>query len=115
MAGVDPAAVRYNIALFFLTSSEGYGDDVSGWFDEYLLRAPTDTALQQYTKEMLSGETDRQIEQEITNLPEYGQNPPAATASTAQGLPDYYQPGSSPSSRQATVAAKDAVFSQLGN
>src|SRR6185437_15198844 len=114
-AGVEPEAVRYYIASFFLTSKEDFADDVTGWFNEYLLRAPTDGELQQYTAEMLAGASDRQIEQEITNLPEYGQNPPASPAGTAQRLPDYFQSGSRPSSQQATVAAKDAVFSQLGD
>jgi hypothetical protein len=113
-AGVDPGVIRFNIALAFLTSQEDFGDDVAGWFNEYLLRAPTDAERQQYTNEMLAGASDRQIEQEITNLPEYGQNPPAAPAGTAVRLPDYYQQTSPNGQQQASIAVKDALFARLG-
>jgi sugar lactone lactonase YvrE len=113
-AGGDAAAVRFNIALAFLTSQEDFGDDVTGWFNEYLLRAPTDAERQQYTNEMLAGASDRQIEQEITNLPEYGQNPPAAPDGAATRLADYYQQTSPSGQQQASIAAKDALFARLG-
>jgi hypothetical protein len=113
-AGVDPGVIRFNIALAFLTSQEDFGDDVAGWFNEYLLRAPTDAERQQYTNEMLAGASDRQIEQEITNLLEYGQNPPAAPAGTAVRLPDYYPQTTPKAQQQASIAAKDALFARLG-
>ncbi len=37
----DTAAAREHIALGFFTSQEAYQGDVTGWFQEYLQRAPT--------------------------------------------------------------------------
>jgi len=62
---------------------------------------------------MAAGKTDRAIEQEITNLPEYGANPPASPDGAAARLPDYL-PLSSAGGQQAALAAKDALFSSLG-
>jgi hypothetical protein len=53
-------------------------------------RTPSDAELTQYANEMKGGTTDRQIEQQVTNLPEYGQHPPASPSGTAARLPDYY-------------------------
>jgi hypothetical protein len=39
---------------------------------------------------MTSGSTDRQIEQQITNLPEYASNPPGPFPGSADALADYY-------------------------
>lgn len=109
-AGVDPGTVRYQIALGFFTATEAFGGDVTGWFQEYLFRAPTAAEKSQYVNQMLAGGTDRTIEQEITNLPEYASNPaqPADGAGTA--LADYYQASAQ---SQAAIAAKDALFSGL--
>ena len=74
----------------FFTSLEAYKGDVTGWFQEYLQRAPTTNELNQYASEMRAGKTDRDIEQEITNLPEYGQNPPASPPGEGVRLPDYF-------------------------
>jgi hypothetical protein len=57
---------------------------------------------------MQAGKADRNIEQEITNLPEYGQNPPAPPPGSAARLPDYFPQQISP------FAAKDALFAKLG-
>ncbi|HQU45430.1 MAG TPA: DUF4214 domain-containing protein, partial [Pirellulales bacterium] len=108
-AGVDAGTIRYDIALGFFDSPEGFGNDVTGWFQEYLFRAPTDTEKAHYASQMQAGATDRTIEQEITNLPEYANNPAAPAAGTATALPDYYQTAQS----QAVVAAKDALFASL--
>jgi hypothetical protein len=62
----------------------------SGWFQEYLERAPTASELDQFAGEMQAGKTDRDIEQEIANLPEYGPNPPAAPAGAGVRLPNYF-------------------------
>jgi hypothetical protein len=111
-AGTPQPSVRYNIAMFFLTSKEDFGDDVTGWFDEYLQRAPGDSELQHYVNEMVAGASDRQIEQEITDLPEYGQYPPAAPDGTGVWLPDYHPKAAA--NQQATITAKDALFAQWG-
>jgi hypothetical protein len=111
-AGTPQPDVRYNIAMFFLTSKEDFGDDVTGWFDEYLQRAPSDSELQHYVNEMVAGASDRQIEQEITDLPEYGQYPPAAPDGTGVWLPDYHPKAAA--NQQAALAAKDALFAQWG-
>jgi hypothetical protein len=78
-------------------------------------RTPSDAELTQYANEMKGGTTDRQIEQQITNLPEYGQHPPSSPSGTAARLPDYYPQSAAASSQQAAVAAKDAIFSELGH
>ena len=85
----NTAEARKHIALGFFTSLEAYKGDVTGWFQEYVGRAPTTSELNQYAGEMLAGKTDRDIEQEITNLPEYGQNPPAAPPGAGVRLPNY--------------------------
>jgi hypothetical protein len=64
------------------------------------------------TNQMIAGASDRDIEQAITNLPEYSANPPTPSPGTGVQLPDYYSPSGSANS-QAT-AAKDALFAQLG-
>ncbi|HVA50299.1 MAG TPA: DUF4214 domain-containing protein [Pirellulales bacterium] len=112
-AGVDAGTVRYNIALGFFDSPEAYGNDVTGWFQEYLFRAPTDAEKSQYANQMEAGATDRTIEQAITNLPEYANNPAQPGAGTATTLPDYYQTSPASSQSEAVVAAKDALFSRL--
>ena len=107
---------EYNVALGFFDSLEAYQNDVTGWFEEYLGRAPSGAELTQYAGEMEAGQSDRQIEQQITNLPEYGQNPPASAAGTAARLPDYLrQRASTAGQQQASIAAKDSLFSRLGS
>ncbi|HEV3341319.1 MAG TPA: DUF4214 domain-containing protein, partial [Pirellulales bacterium] len=107
---------EYNVALGFFDSFEAFKNDVTGWFNEYLERAPTDAELVQYANEMLGGKTDRDIEQEITNLPEYGANPPSSPERTAVRLPDYHpRLASTSGQQQVAVAARDAVFSRLGS
>ncbi|HQU46662.1 MAG TPA: hypothetical protein PK867_27900, partial [Pirellulales bacterium] len=109
-AGVDAGTIRYDIALGFFDSPEGFGNDVTGWFQEYLFRAPTDAEKAQYVNQMLAGASDRTIEQEITNLPEYANNPPAPPAGSGASLGNYYQTSAQ---SQAAVAAKDALFARL--
>ncbi|HQU41781.1 MAG: hypothetical protein B7Z73_03420 [Planctomycetia bacterium 21-64-5] len=93
-AGVAAGTIRYEIALGFFDSPEAYGNDVAGWFQEYLFRAPTAAEATQYVDQMQAGASDRTIEQEITNLPEYANNPPTPAAGTSAALPDFYQKGS---------------------
>jgi hypothetical protein len=102
---------EYQVAIDFFTSPEAYDNDVTGWYYEYLLRAPTLAEQSQYANQMTAGANDRTIEQEITNLPEYGANPPASPPGTAVRLPNYLP--SSTAKTQASVAASDAVFSEL--
>ncbi|OYV91691.1 MAG: hypothetical protein B7Z73_05355, partial [Planctomycetia bacterium 21-64-5] len=109
-AGVAAGTIRYNIALGFFDSAEAFANDVTGWFQEYLFRAPTDAEKAQYVSQMEAGATDRTIEQEITNLPEYASNPAAPAAGTGTPLADYYQTAAQ---SQAVVAAKDALFASL--
>jgi len=111
-AGVDAGTIRYDIALGFFDSPEGFGNDVTGWFQEYLFRAPTDAEKAQYAAQMEGGASDRTIEQAITNLPEYANNPAQPAADTGTPLADYYQ---ATAQSQAAVAAKDDLFSQLGS
>ena len=108
-AGTDAGTVRYNIALGFFDSQESYGQDVAGWFQEYLFRAPTDAEKTQYVSQMESGASDRTIEQEITNMPEYGINPSRPPDGIADALPSYY-----PSAQtHAALAVRDQVFAGL--
>ncbi|HVX11301.1 MAG TPA: MBG domain-containing protein [Pirellulales bacterium] len=107
-ASVDPATVRNQIALGFFDSAESYTDDVTGWFEEYLFRAPTAVEQAYFQGQMEAGATDRTIEQEITNLQEYANNPPTPAAGTAAELPDYF-----PTTAQSQTAAKDAFFAGL--
>lgn len=95
-------------------SSETYQDDVTGWFNEYLGRAPKSNELQQYAGEMAAAKSYRDIDQDITNPHEYGQSLSAAAAGTAERLPDYFQPSVSTNSQQAAITAKDSVFTKLG-
>lgn len=100
------------VALDFVASKEAFGDDVTGWFDEYLGRAPTPTELTQYANQMLDGASDRDIEQAITNLPEYSAKPPASPPGTGVRLPDYV-PQSADAKGQASLAATDTLFARL--
>jgi hypothetical protein len=111
----NTAEARQHIALGFFTSLEAYKGDVTGWFQEYLQLEPTADELNQYAGEMLAGKTDRDIEQDITNLPEYGQHPPAAPAGTGVRLPNYFpQTASSGAQQQTAIAAKHSLFAKLG-
>jgi hypothetical protein len=107
-AGVSESQV----SLDFFTSPEAFDNDVTGWFYEYLGRAPTLAEQQQYANQMIGGANDRDIEQAITNLPEYGANPPASPPGTGVRLPDYFPQTTSKS--QASIAATDAVFRGFG-
>ncbi|HVA51676.1 MAG TPA: MBG domain-containing protein, partial [Pirellulales bacterium] len=109
-AGVDPGTIRHEIAMGFFDSPEAFGDDATGWFREYLFRAPTDAEKAQYVNQMEGGSSDRTIEQEITDLPEYASNPATPADGSASPLADYYQ---KPAQSQAVVSAKDALFSSL--
>jgi hypothetical protein len=102
--GVSESAV----ALKFFQSVEAYNSNVKGWFYEFLGRAPSNAELTHFGAELLTGKTDRDIEQEIANLPEYSQNPPASAPGAAARLPYYFQ------QQQASVSAKDALFNMLG-
>ncbi|HUY91114.1 MAG TPA: DUF4214 domain-containing protein [Pirellulales bacterium] len=104
----NTAATRNQIALDFFTSLETNKADVTGWFQEYLQRAPTASELNQYAGEMQAGKTDRDIEQEITNLPEYGQSPPAAPSGAGVRLPNYFP------QQTSDVVVKDSLFAKLG-
>jgi hypothetical protein len=104
----------YQVSLDFFTSPEAFDNDVTGWYYEYLGRAPTLTEQGQYANQMTAGANDRAIEQEITNLPEYGANPPASSPGTGERLPDYHQTSASLSApSQAALAARDQLFSRL--
>jgi hypothetical protein len=104
-----------SVALGFFDSLESYKNDVTGWFEQYLSRAPSSAELTQYSLEMAAGLSDRAIEQQITNLPEYGQNPPAPPAGAGARLPDFHPTSASPSAQTRALAAKDSLFSQLGS
>lgn len=80
----------YQVALDFVTSSEDYDNDVTGWYFEYLGRGPSLAEQAQYANQMLGGLTDRDIEEAITNLAEYSANPPASPPGTGVRLPDYF-------------------------
>ena len=112
-AGTDAGTVRFNIALGFFDSQESYGQDVAGWFQEYLFRVPTDAEKAQYVNQMEGGASDRTIEQAITNLPEYGANPSTPADGSAAPLANYYQTPSSSAQAQAALAARDKLFGQL--
>ncbi len=77
------------IALRCCTSLEACQGYATGWFQEDLLRRPTARELNQYAGEMQGGKTDRDIEQEITSLAEYRQNPPAAPPGNCGRLLNY--------------------------
>ena len=49
------------VALSFLTSAEHIGDDVSGWFEKFLGRAPTAADSTYYTNLYQGGTTDQTI------------------------------------------------------
>jgi hypothetical protein len=62
---------------------------------------------------MEGGASDRTIEEEITNLPEYANTPAAPGDGTATPLLSYYQTSASGAQSQAAIAAKDALFGSL--
>ena len=103
---------EYHVALDFFISREAHNNDVAAWYDEYLGRAPTASEQAQYADQMNIGANDRTIEQEITNLPEYGANPPASPPGTGVRLPDYY-PQTAAAKSHDSIAATDAVFAKL--
>lgn len=106
---------EFQVALDFLTSPEDYNNDVTRWYGEYLGRAPTTAEQAYYAGQMQQGAADRDIEQAITSLAEYANNPPAAPAGTGVALPYYLPSTTKNSSQQAATAAKDVVFSSLGS
>ena len=103
---------QYQIALDFFNSQEAFDNDVTGWFSEYLDRAPTPAEQAYYAGQMEHGATDRDIEQEITNLSEYGANPPASPPGAGVRLPDYLP--QTTANNQTAIAATDAVFARIG-
>ena len=90
-AGADAAGVKSGIALGFFDSHEAFANDVADWYSEYLQRAPSTAEQNQFAAQMQAGASDRTIEQEITNLPEYGANPPTPPSGVATRLPYYYK------------------------
>ncbi|OYV82322.1 MAG: hypothetical protein B7Z73_17180, partial [Planctomycetia bacterium 21-64-5] len=85
----DPAGLQYwtsnldsgamtppEVVLGFETSVEAYSNDVTGFFQQYLNRAPTASELSTYVAQLRAGSTQADIQDEIIDSPEYQQSPP---------------------------------------
>lgn len=112
---VDDADARFEIADRILKSQERYQDIiVPGWFDQFIQGQPTSGQVTQYVNELLSGTPDRTVEEQIIDNAGVTNDVPSPSAETAVALPDFYYVPPVERQNQAVVAAKDAVFSQLG-
>jgi hypothetical protein len=60
----------------FESSPEYYGNLVDGFFHEYLNHNPNDAELHEYVIQLQSGASQRDIQIELINLPEYRNTPP---------------------------------------
>jgi hypothetical protein len=111
---VDDALARFTIADRILKSQERYQDIiVPGWFEQFDQRQPTPTELTTYVNELLAGTPDRTVEEQIIDTSGVTADVPAPAAGGSAEMPDfYYVP--LVEQKQATVAATDAVFSQVG-
>jgi ELWxxDGT repeat protein len=137
MSFLDDQQARFVIADRILKSQERYQDIiVPGWFAQFVQRQPSANELTQYVNELLGGTPDRTVEEEIIDQAGAAADVPSPALGTAVSLPDFdYVPlveqnqasvsaavssdalaganaGSSPG--QAGVAAKDALFANLG-
>jgi hypothetical protein len=72
------------VVLGFVGSQENFQNLVVGWYQEYLGRAPNSTEEAIDVNQLLQGVTQRAIQIQILNLPEYFNEPPLAPAGTAQ-------------------------------
>ena len=83
------AMTREQVVLGFEQSPEAYTNDVNGFFQQYLNRAPTATELANYVGQLEHGATQRDIQMQLIDLPEY-QNvpplPPAGSMNRTTGL-----------------------------
>jgi hypothetical protein len=112
---VDDVQARFTIADRILKSQERYQDIiVPGWFEQFDQRQPTATELTTYVNELLAGTPDSTVEEQIIDTSGVTADVPVPAAGAAAGMPDfYYLP--LVEQKQATVAATDAVFSQVGS
>ena len=130
------ADAREKVAAAILKSQEEYQNIiVPAWFEQFVQRAPTAAELTQYVNELLKGTSDRTVEEQIIDNAGVAADVPSPASGTAMALPNfYYVPlveqthaaangsvsnaatananGSSPSQ---AVAAKDALFADLGD
>ncbi|HXT57127.1 MAG TPA: DUF4214 domain-containing protein, partial [Pirellulales bacterium] len=74
------AMTREQVVLGFEQSPEAYTNDVNGFFQQYLNRAPTATELANYVGQLEHGATQRDIQMQLIDLPEYQNNPPLPPA-----------------------------------
>jgi parallel beta-helix repeat protein len=62
---------RAQVVLGFEQSPEAFGNDVTGFFNEYLGRAPSSSELANYVSQLEQGASQRDIQIALINLPEY--------------------------------------------
>ena len=80
---------REQVVLGFEQSPEAYANDVNGFFQQYLNRSPSSTELATYVSQLEQGATQRDIQMELIDLPEYQNTPalpPAGSMNRTTGL-----------------------------
>jgi hypothetical protein len=68
---------RQEVVLGFVRSDENFRNLVTGYFEEYLLRDPSQAERDPYVNQFKAGSSQRDIQLAIINLPEYANTPPA--------------------------------------
>ncbi|HEV7221820.1 MAG TPA: DUF4214 domain-containing protein, partial [Pirellulales bacterium] len=76
------AMTRPDVVLGFEQSREAFANDVTAFFQQYLNRAPSDAESATYVTQLQQGSTQRDIQVELINLPEYQSIPALPTAGT---------------------------------
>ncbi|HEV3002867.1 MAG TPA: DUF4214 domain-containing protein, partial [Pirellulales bacterium] len=79
---------REQVVLGFVDSNENFQKLTTGFFQEYLGRAPTSAELATFVGQFQAGASQRDVQLAIIDLPEYAATPPAPTVGTV-GKPIY--------------------------
>jgi hypothetical protein len=77
---------RQQVVLGFEDSPENFRNDVTGFFQQYLNRQPTADELASYVAQMEAGASQRQIQIELIDTPEYRSTPAAPAAGSVNRL-----------------------------
>ncbi len=73
---------QQQVVLGFVQSDENFRNLSTGFFQQYLNRAPTSAELAQYVHQFPAGGTQRDARKAIINLPEYANSPPPPAPGT---------------------------------
>jgi len=80
----DNSLTRPDVVYNFVRSDANERNLINGWYHQYLNRDPLATELAIYLAQLKNGQSQRGVQIQIINSPEYFNSPPPPAAGTAQ-------------------------------